>query len=298
MRVGVIGSTNVDYVLSVERFVEEGETLKVRSFEKFPGGKGANQAVSAAKLGAEVVFVTAVGDDEDGKWMIERFKGFGIAGPLVVDSPTGKAFIEVDSKGRNRILIFCGANDLLTPSRVDFSILEDVEMVLLQNEIPFETTFKAAKWAKEKGKIVVFDPAPVEGIEREILEYVDYLTPNEVEIEGISRKFFGDFKGVEWAAEKLMELGAGAVVAKLGERGIYFKKGLKEVMIDAPRVEAVDTTAAGDVFNGAFAAFFERGELEALRLAVKAASISVTRKGAQSSIPSIEEVMGGERGSG
>ena len=299
MKIGVVGSTNVDYVLKVERFVREGQTVKALSFEKFPGGKGANQAVAAAKLsGDEVVFITLVGKDEDGRWMLENFRSHGIVGPVAIDTPTGKAFIEVDSEGRNRIIIFPGANGELKPERVDFSLLEGVDVVLLQNEIPFETTLEVAKWAHERGKIVIFDPAPAEGIGREIFEYVDYLTPNEIEIEILSKEIFGNFDGVEKACDMFLELGTEAVIAKLGEKGIYFKKGLKELRIEAPRVEAVDTTAAGDVFNGAFAAFLERGELEALRLAVKAASISVTRMGAQSSIPSIQEVIGDEHRSG
>ncbi len=299
MKIGVVGSTNVDYVLRVESFVREGQTVRALSFEKFPGGKGANQAVAASKLsGDEVVFITLVGEDEDGRWMLENFKGYGMIGPSAIDTPTGKAFIEVDSRGRNRIIIFPGANGELKPEKVDFSLLENVNVILLQNEIPFETTLMVAKWARENGKIVVFDPAPAEGIDREIFEYVDYLTPNEIELEILSKEIFGGFDDLEKACEKFLDLGVRAVIAKLGEKGIYFKKGLKELRIEAPKVEAVDTTAAGDVFNGAFAAFLERGELEALRLAVRAASISVTRMGAQSSIPSIQEVIGSEHRSG
>jgi ribokinase len=180
----------------------------------------------------------------------------------------------------------------LKPFVVDFKLLEKVDIILLQNEIPFETTFEVAKWAKQSGKIVIFDPAPAEGIEKDIFEYVDYLTPNEVELEELSKEFLGSFESVEKSSEALLDLGVKAVIAKLGEKGIYFRRGLKEIRIPAPKVSTVDTTAAGDVFNGAFATFLKKGEMDALRLAVKAASISVTRPGAQSSIPSLEEVLG------
>ncbi len=292
MKIGVVGSTNVDYVLRVDRFVQVGETIKARSFHKFPGGKGANQAVAAAKLSeSSVIFSSFVGEDEDGKWMLKRFSELKIIGPKAIEGYTGKAFIEVTSSGENRITIYTGTNSKLTPEKLDYTLLEKVEIVLLQNEIPFQTTLNVARWAKNSGKIVVFDPAPAHEIDPEIFKYVDYITPNEVELMQLSRTLFGEIKEVRYAAEKLLEMGAGSVIVKLGENGVYYRKGLKEVKIPALRVEVLDTTAAGDVFNGAFAAFYDLGEMRALELAVKAASISVTKMGAQSSIPDREEVI-------
>ena len=292
MKVGVVGSINVDYVLSVESFVKPGETIKAKKLERFPGGKGANQAVAAAKLSREkVVMVGFVGDDDDGNWMIRELEKIGIFGIKMVRDFTGKAFIEVNSSGENRIIIYPGANAKLTPDVLDLNVLEEAEIILLQNEIPFETTLTVAKWAKDKGKVVVFDPAPAHGIDIQILKYVDYITPNESEIRTLAEEFFGGFESLERTAELLLESGAEGVIAKLGENGVYFKKGLKEMRVPALKVEVVDTTAAGDVFNGAFAAFYDMGEIEALRLATKAASISVTRMGAQSSVPDLEEVM-------
>lgn len=292
MRIGVVGSVNVDYILSVDEFVKPGETIKAKNLEKFPGGKGANQAVAAAKLSKRrVVMVGFVGNDDDGDWIIQELEKAGIFGVRRVENYTGKAFIEVNSNGENRIIIYPGANGELTPDALDFKLLEEAEMILLQNEIPFETTLSVAKWAKDRGKKVVFDPAPAHGIDVQILKYVDYITPNDGEIKTLSENFFGGFESVEKSADLLIEKGVEGVVVKLGESGVYFKKGLKELRIPAMRVKAVDTTAAGDVFNGAFAAFYDMGEIEALRLATKAASISVTRKGAQSSIPDPEEVV-------
>ncbi len=292
MKIGVVGSINVDYVLSVESFVKPGETIRARSFEKFPGGKGANQAVAAAKLSKEkVAMIGFVGTDDDGLWMIRELERAGVFGIRSVDGYTGKAFIEVDSSGENRIIIYAGANSKLTPDALDLSILEEAEIILLQNEVPFETTLTVAKWAKNRGKIVIFDPAPAHCIDIQILKYVDYITPNENEMKTLSEEFFGSFESLEKAAGLLVESGVRGIIAKLGENGVYFKKGLKEMRIPAVKVNAVDTTAAGDVFNGAFASFYEKGEIEALRLATKAAAISVTRMGAQSSVPDLEEVM-------
>ena len=297
--VGIVGSTNVDIVLKVENFTLPGQTQRALSLEKFPGGKGANQAVTVAKLSKkETVFITLVGDDEDGRWMIERFESLGITGPRIEGRSTGKAFIEVTSSGENRIIIHGGANDLLTPEKVDWDLLERVGVVLLQNEIPFETTFEVAKFSKKRGKTVVFDPAPAGGVSEKILEYVDVLTPNETELRELAENFFGSFDGMERCVEKFLKFGVGSVVVKLGERGVYYSNGLKEVMIPAPRVKAVDTTAAGDVFNGAFAYKLDSGAsvLESLRFAVLSASLSVTRMGAQTSIPDPEEVIEFERG--
>ncbi len=292
MKIGVVGSISADYVLLVDDFVKPGETIKAKELKKFPGGKGANQAVTAAKLSkSKVAMIGFVGEDDDGEWIIKKLVNTGVFGVKKVSNYTGKAFIEVISSGENRIIIYSGANAELTPDKLNMELLEEADIVLLQNEIPFETTLEAARWARKRGKIVIFDPAPAQGVSIEILKYVDYITPNESEIKTLSETFFGKFESIEKAAELLIEAGARSVIAKLGENGAYFKKGLKEVRIPAVKVKAVDTTAAGDVFNGAFAAFLEKGEMEALRFAVKAAAISVTRIGAQSSIPDLEEVM-------
>ena len=292
MKIGVVGSINVDYVLIVDEFVKPGETIKAKKLKKFPGGKGANQAVAAAKLSRNrVSMIGLVGKDDDGEWMIKKLESAGVFGITKANDYTGKAFIEVISSGENRIIIYSGANAELTSDKLNMELLENADIVLLQNEIPFETTFEVARWARKRGKIVIFDPAPAQGVNIEILKYVDYITPNESEIKTLSETFFGKFESTERAAGLLIETGARSVIAKLGENGVYFRRGLKEVRIPAVKVKAVDTTAAGDVFNGAFAAFLEKGEMEALRLAVKAAAISVTRIGAQSSIPDLEEVM-------
>ncbi len=296
--VGIVGSTNVDIVMRVRSFTLPGETQRALSVEKFPGGKGANQAVSVAKLSrSRTVFITLVGDDEDGRWMLERFRSLGMVGPKTKGEMTGRAYIELTESGENRIVIFGGANDLLTPDEVDWKLLDEVDVVLLQNEIPFETSLEVARFSKERGKTVILDPAPAHGMKADILKYTDFLTPNETELVEISRSFIGEYESLEESVEKLLKLGVKAIVVKLGENGIFYSDGLKTMKIPAPKVDAVDTTAAGDVFNGAFGFMLDSGStlLEALRFAVLSASLSVTRMGAQTSIPEFGEVKEFER---
>ncbi len=294
--VGVVGSTNVDVVMKVKSFTLPGQTQRALSLEEFPGGKGANQAVSVAKFSrTDSVFITLVG--EDGRWLLERFERLKIKGPRIKGRFTGRAFIEVTEDGENRIIIHGGANDLLVPEEINWDLLEKVDIVLLQNEIPFQTTLEVARFARERGKRVVFDPAPASGIDGEILKYTDFLTPNENELVELSKEFLGGFESVEKSVEKFLKMGVGAVLVKMGEKGVFYSDGLKTLEIRAPKVEAVDTTAAGDVFNGIFASALDSGNsiLRSLRLAVFGASLSVTRMGAQTSIPEGKEVIEFER---
>ncbi|HBT39441.1 MAG: Ribokinase [Thermotoga sp. 50_1627] len=289
--IAVVGSNNVDLVLTVDHFTQPGETQRCLSYERFPGGKGANQAVACKKLTAEVYFLTCVGNDGNGEFSFETLTRAGLRDGLVhVELPNGFAMIEVTRDGQNRIIIFPGANAAMNVKLVQKHLNEllRADILLLQNEIPFEVNLEVARRFKEKGKLVIFDPAPATGVQDEIYSYVDIITPNESEAHQLTGKFG------ESAAQELLKRGCANVLLKMGENGCYFTGTLGTFRIDAFKVEAVDTTAAGDVFNAAFAVWFERtGDLKkALLFATAAAAISVTRPGAQSSVPSLEEVIG------
>ncbi|MBT1247018.1 MULTISPECIES: ribokinase [unclassified Thermosipho (in: thermotogales)] len=293
--IAVVGSSNMDIVLSTERFTRPGETQKAKKLEFFPGGKGSNQAVTIAKLSdEEVYFLTCIGNDSYGELLKKRYDELNISGYTVVDENNGLAFIEVTQEGENRIIIYQGANKYLTKDIVDDHIqnLIKADIVLLQNEIPFDTTLYVASLLKKEGKIIIFDPAPVEGVTKEILKYVDYLTPNEEEIKLLSINFFGDFISPEDSYQKLKKLGLKKLVVKLGDKGVKYFDETQIIEQQSFKVKAIDTTAAGDVFNGAFAVALCEGKdiKDALKFASLAAAVSVTKKGAQSSIPTRQEV--------
>jgi ribokinase len=255
-----------------------GETIIGSKFFTSPGGKGANQAYAAAKLAGSVAMVGRVGDDEFGREMRQNLASAGCAieDVKIVPGASGVALIAVADSGENCIVVVPGANHLLGPADVG-DLFEGCAVVLLQLETPIETVIAAARFAKQRNALVILDPAPApaEGLPRELLESIDVLTPNETE-----------------AAILADSLDGHTVIFKLGERGCELRTGGKSIRIPAIRVNAIDTTAAGDVFNAALAvALSEGAELEAAcRFAVKAAAVSVTRLGAQSSAPSRDEI--------
>ncbi|MGB9864611.1 ribokinase [Fervidobacterium gondwanense] len=293
--ISVIGSSNMDIVLTVEHFTKPGETQKILNLEYFPGGKGANQAVAAAKLSkSEVFFLTMLGNDSYGSTLAKNYEKLGISGYKFADTNTGLAFIEVTLSGENRIMITPGANAHLTPGIVNESIGEilKTDILLLQNEIPFESTLFAARLFKDAGKLVIFDPAPARGITPEIFPYVDIMTPNEEELRTLSENIIGRYESIEKTFEAFKEKGLKAMIVKQGENGATYIDEKAIFTVPTKKVEPVDTTAAGDVFNGALAvALNERRNIQsAIQFANICAAISVTRKGAQPSIPDREEV--------
>ena len=301
-RIVVVGSLNADLVVRAERAPEEGETVIGTSFARHPGGKGANQAVAAARLGAAVTMVGRVGDDPLAADLLASLEGAGADTSCVrrdSDAPTGVALIVVDARGRNRIVMVPGANHRLAPGDID-AVRDRVaaaHVLLIQLEIPLETVCHAVELAARAGVRVVLNPAPAGPLPPEVLARVSVLTPNEVEAEQLTGVDPRDPRGAVEAARRLLDQGVGAAVITLGERGALLMEAAgpqagQAVWIPAFPVAAVDTVAAGDAFNGALAVRLAEGAplAEAARYASAAAAISVTRPGAQPAMPSREEV--------
>lgn len=293
----VIGSMNTDLVAVVERFPKPGETLSGKEFGVYPGGKGGNQAVALGKLGADVKMIGRLGDDLYGKQYMQTLvqAGVDVGGTGIrQDISSGIALIEVETSGENRIIIISGANGTVDVNFIDSQLerILDCDIFLLQLELPVETVCYALKLLKEHGKIVILDPAPARKLPDEIFKNVDYITPNETELEiltGIKAENEGDFKA---AAELLLEKGVGTVIAKIGKKGACIIN--KDIFAHSPvfEVKVVDTTAAGDSFNAGFAFALSRGAdlIECGVFANAVASLSTTGKGAQGAMPSLEQV--------
>lgn len=295
----VIGSANMDLVLPVERLARAGETISGGDLALFPGGKGANQACAVGKLGGRVAMIGQVGSDAFGAKLTASLDQAGVdTGRLgKSDRPTGCACIYVLPDGENSIVISPGANATVLPENVlpKLDLLHEGMYLLSQLEIPMATVEVALARAKAAGATTILDPAPMRALSPELLRNVDFLTPNQSEaaaLLGDPDLEIREFREAECVAERLLALGPAAAVLKLGSLGCYVAAGKVRAAVPGFEVSAVDTTAAGDVFNGAFAVALAEGEdvLGAARFANAAAAISVTRPGAQSSIPSREEV--------
>lgn len=292
-KIVVIGSTNTDLVIKTERIPEQGETVIGGSFMMTAGGKGANQAVAAARMDGDVIFVTKVGDDMFGEESQRHFANENIPAEYIFTeqgSPSGVALITVDARGENCIVVAPGANDLLSRSDIDVvrSQIEAAEYLLLQLEIPMEVVEYAADVAHKAGTKVILNPAPAAPLSRELISKLYLITPNRTECQLLTARSISDEKSAESAASTLLAMGAQNAIVTLGSRGaLVAEDGGKYELIPAQHVVAVDTTAAGDVFNGALCVALSEGRtlIEAATFATKASAISVTRMGAQSSIP-------------
>jgi len=293
----VIGSSNTDMVVKAEKLPMPGETVIGGVFLMNPGGKGANQAVTCARLGGKVTFVTKVGNDIFGKQALQQFQKENIHTTFITtdkEHPSGVALIGVDARGENIILVAPGSNSHLD-IRIVEQALESIEgpaIVLIQLEIPISTVEFAIERSYKKGLKVILNPAPVQTIQAEVMKHLFVITPNETEAEMLTGIRVTDLKTAEQAALKLHASGVENVVITLGHKGAYLHNDSIARLIPAPFVTATDTTAAGDCFNGALAvALAEAQSLEqAVAFACKAASISVTRMGAQASLPYRKEV--------
>ena len=296
-RLVVLGSVNADHVLRVPHFPRPGETLTGHSYQVVPGGKGANQAVAAARLGAPVSFIARIGDDAIGQQMRQGFEQDGIdvsAVELDETLPTGIAIIYVSDEGENSIGISAEANGALSPAMVKRheAMIADAHTLLLQLEVPLESVFEAAKLARSHGTRVVLNPAPAQPLSSELLALVDLITPNQTEAELLTGVKVSDEASAALAADRFHQMGISDVMITLGSQGVYCSNARQQQLIPGVRVEAVDTTAAGDTFNGALLAAELAGAdfNAAVRFAHGAAALSVTKFGAQSSIPSKVEV--------
>ncbi|MER6826143.1 ribokinase [Streptosporangium sp. NPDC000563] len=290
--ISVFGSANMDLVAYVDVAPALGETVTGRAFRTVPGGKGANQAVAAARAGAAVAFLGAVGDDAFGTEMRRTLTEAGVDATHLrtVPGPSGIAQIVVDGDGGNSIIVVPGANGTVTaPSEAEIEVISRSDMLLLQLELPIEAVTAAARAARAAGTTVVLTPAPVQPLPAELLEAVDILVANEHEASAIT-----GLAGHEAALEKLRGE-VGWVIITLGARGALTASGDgPAVRVEAPTVAVVDTTAAGDTFVGALAAArVERQPVErAVRFATAAAGLSVQRAGASTSMPTRAEIDG------
>jgi ribokinase len=294
----VVGSSNTDMIIRVPRIPKPGETILGGAFSMASGGKGANQAVAAARAGGRVTFVARVGDDVFGERALANFTADGIDTRFVFRTPgsaSGIALINVDERGENSISVASGANALLSVQDLDRAneAFVAADILLLQLESPMETVEAALRKARARGVPVVLNPAPARPLDDAILGLVSVLTPNEHEAEILTGIAVTDERAAREAASRLGARGPASVVITLGARGAYASSAGFEGPVAAFRVDPVDTTAAGDVFNGALAVALAEGlsMADALRFAQAAAAISVTRPGAQPSAPTRAEIL-------
>ncbi len=296
-RIVVVGSSNTDMVVAGERLPAAGETVLGGSFLMAAGGKGANQAVAAARLGANVALVARIGADLFGDQAVRGFEREGIDTRFVSrdpEAPSGVALILVDEAGENLISVAPGANARLSVADVEAAraAIEAAAIVLLQLEVPLETVRSAARIARAAGALVILDPAPARELDDSLLADVSILTPNESEAERLTGIPVGDDASADRAAAALRARGVSTVALTLGARGCYLLSGDHRGRVAAPPAEAVDSTAAGDTFNGALAWQLARGAALAVAVetACRAAALSVTRRGAQPSMPTERQV--------
>ena len=296
----VVGSSNTDMTVKTKYLPKPGETVLGNEFTMGPGGKGANQAVAASRLGGEVKFICKVGRDIFGDNAIAHYvdEKLDTAGILRSDLPSGVALISVDEKAENSIVVASGANGDLDEADIETSRkdLENCGILLLQLEIPVPSVLKAAKIAHEAGAMVVLNPAPACPLPDEVFRYVDLFIPNQTELGNYSGIDTADVAGAEKAAAAMQAKGVGKLIVTMGSKGALICEGGPSVFVPAKKVKAVDTTAAGDTFCGALCVAISEGKnlKEAAEFACSASALTVQKMGAQNSIPfrkDIESVL-------
>lgn len=291
----VVGSLNADLVTRLERFPAPGETVTALDFAVHPGGKGANQAFAAARLGGKVAMLGCVGRDLHGERLTESLRGAGVDVSLVVhdpEAPTGMALITLDASGENQIVVVPGANARLTPELVQAheGRIAGAAVVLLQLEVPLPVVETTARIARGGGAVVILDPAPAQPLPASLLRCVDFLTPNQSELQTLTGRAV--VSQADQAARSLADGSPLRVVVKMGDVGALLVDASRQSFWPALRVKAVDATGAGDAFNAALAVALAEGRPlpDAGRLAVGAGALCVTRAGAQPSMPTRQEV--------
>jgi ribokinase len=298
MTIAVFGSINMDLVVRTPRFPKPGETLSGHTFYTAPGGKGANQAVAAARLGASTSMVGRVGQDVFSKALLESLQTNRVNTDGIwrdPDHPSGTALIMVDDSAENSIIIVPGANGAICSDDLERleGVLKTASHLLLQLEIPLEMVVAAAKLARQHGVTVILDPAPACSLPEELYHTVDWITPNESEASVLTQQIVQTPQEAAEAAKVLHERGVPQTVIKMGSRGAFWSDGEEGRFLPAYLVQAVDTVAAGDAFNGALATALSEGKpvMEALNWAMAAGALSTTRYGAQPSMPERRELL-------
>lgn len=293
----VIGSSNIDMVVKTSHLPVTGETILGGEFFMNQGGKGANQAVAVKRLGGNLIFVAKLGNDILGQQSVDYFKKEGIDTKYITldeNSASGVALISVDDHAENSIVVASGANMLLNEQDVDKVVEEMCEgdILLMQLEIPIQTVEYAARKAFEKGVKVVLNPAPARSLPEELFRYLFMITPNRIEAEMLTGIKIVNDADAERVAKEISAMGVQNIIVTLGSKGCLVREGDTSYCVDAFKVEPVDTTAAGDTFNGALCVGLAEGMnlRQSAVMASKASSVAVTRMGAQSSIPYRKEL--------
>lgn len=298
-KVVILGSTNVDQFLTVERYAQPGETLHVEEAQKaFGGGKGANQAIATARMQADTTFITKIGTDGVADFILEDFKVAHIDTSYIIktaEAKTGQAFITVNAEGQNTIYVYGGANMTMTPEDVINAkdAIINADFVVAQLEVPIPAIISAFEIAKAHGVTTVLNPAPAKALPNELLSLIDIIVPNETEAELLSGIKVTNKQSMKDNANYFLSIGIKTVLITLGKQGTYFATKNQSQHIEAYKVNAIDTTAAGDTFIGAFVSRLNKSQdnlADAIDFGNKASSLTVQKHGAQASIPLLEEV--------
>lgn len=299
-KVVIIGSTNVDKILNVDRFVKPGETLHLQNAQKiYGGGKGANQALATAHSNAQTTFISKIGTEGDADFMLEDFEEAHMNTDYIMTTDTaqtGQAFITIDANGQNTILVYGGANMELNDTDVNKAAdaIAEADYIIAQLEVPVPAIISAFKIARENNVTTILNPAPASELSKDLLTLTDIIVPNETEAELLSGIAVTDRASMHQNAEYFLSLGMKVVIITLGEQGTYYATANSAGLIPSFKVKAIDTTAAGDTFIGAFASRLNMTDFnieESITYANKAASLTVQVEGAQKSIPLEQDVL-------